>query len=414
MDAPFDLSAYQAHARAIAERFELRRAQFMRLFKIRVGIAALLLLTFPWWFGFISAWDLQHENIISAMGQTLINGFAAAILIGFIIIYAMMPIFRYRNHTVQFGSVIPGVDGVASQHVSLKSEIFSQLMHFFGNFTLHNERKLSLNRFHNAPHMPEFDEFVSEDYIEGQMSGVKVEMTEARLQIRTHKDHVSIFNGLMVIMDINNTNLELRGTFHADTVIIADRGHEMDYVASKYKNHRRLILPDSAYEHRFETFSTDESEAKSLVSSELLRSLLKLSDAVKSPTQQSLSLDEIVANKVTGFLRCSADGLSFVCVRLLLWLQTGSFQLRAVRHAAAAPFHTADDAKALNQYVHCAFFDDKIVVTVPYSHDLFQPDSLFKPPLNDEDIHMTFQLMSAISGIIDSVLSGLKKSQTSS
>lgn len=396
----FDAEEYKVHAQGVAERFEQRRATYMRRFKRRVFVAVLLLVSMPFWFSWVFAWNEADVNIIAGVTGTLVDALVALLLVLSLLIFALLPLFRYRRFTVQYGAKIPGMAGFAQQTVSLKSEIFNALMSFFGSFSLHNERKLSLKKFHAAPNMPDFDEFVSEDYIEGRMHDTHVEMTEAKLLIRTHNAYIDIFSGLMVIIETDDA-ISRHGRFGGKTVVIADRPADMDYVASKYGDYKRIKLSDSAFDSRFEVFSTLPQEAEKLISPDILRAILKLSDAVRHAKRQQASLDDRVAHSMGRLAGTLSDMLAFVGSRLAVWLQTGSFRVVSTRHALAQRGALAEDAKALNQCVHATFFDNRVIITIPHSHDLFEPDSLLRAPLHAEDIETVYQVMTSIGDVVD-------------
>ncbi len=404
----FDTESYKEHAKTIAKRFEERRGVFLKAFKKRLLIAVVLLLSMPFWFTYLSEWNSTQANVISGIYATLLNTLAVLLIVLFIISFAVLPLFRYRSYKVQYGARIPGMDGFASQTVSLKSEIFNALLSYFGTFELHNDRKLSLKKFHAAPSMPDFDEFVSEDYIEGRMHNMHVEITEARLLTRSHSSYIETFAGLMVIIETDDVDA-LHGQFSGKTVVIVDRSTQMDYVASKYSDYKRVPIADSAYGQRFEAFTTQADEADKINSSEMLRAILKLSDAVKNVKRQELSLDDRVAYMLGRITHGLSDMLAFLGARLAVWLQTGSFRVVSTRHALALPDVIREDAKALNQCVHATFFDNKVLITIPYGHNLFEPDSLFRSPLIEQDIDMVYQLMTSIGGIIDATISLMKR-----
>jgi hypothetical protein len=235
----FDAESYKEHAKTIAQRFEERRIVFLNAFKKRLVLSLVLLVSMPFWFYYLSDWNIAETSIISGIFATMVNAIAVLLMVLLIITFAVLPLFRYRSYKVQYGAAIPGMDGFASQTVSLKSEIFNALLSYFGTFELHNDRKLSLKKFHAAPSMPDFDEFVSEDYIEGRMHNMHVDITEARLLTRSHKSYLETFSGLMVIIETDDAKA-LHGQFSGKTVVIADRPITMDYVASKYSDYKRI------------------------------------------------------------------------------------------------------------------------------------------------------------------------------
>lgn len=404
----FNRDAFSGHAHDIASRFERRRGEFLKKLKVRSAIAVLLLLTFPLWYSLLTSMDDNSQSSLSAFAWVIIHGIAGAVIVGLIIVFAVLPLFRYRHYTVQIGSQLPGVDGMVQQHVSLKGKIFSELFSFFGDFTLHNDRKPLLRSFRDAPGMPEFDDYISEDYIRGAMDGTSVEIAEVQLLARRDHSTLPIFKGLFILLDINNTNLVLRGKFSGKTVLIADRKRENDYVTAKYSGYNPIALPDGNFERHFEAFSTDKEEASRLLSTDLLNAILKLSETVRHVKNQVWHADDRVAYAISAMAQGGSDIIAVAGSALVQWFRTGSFRTNSQRHNV--PLHESQvgpDARAFNEYVHCAFYEDKVLISIPYQHDLFEPDSIFHPPLREDDITLTYNLMSTVGGIAGAVVKGL-------
>jgi hypothetical protein len=399
----FDFDAYASHAGVIAARFEERRSRFLHQLNFRLIIALILFITFPWWFGLMARWDHAGATALPSLGWLTIHFMAGAVILAVIIAYTAMPLLRYRHYRAQIGS--------AQQDITLKGGIFTQLFKYFGDFIFYDDRKLALRSFHNAPTMPDFDEYISEDYIKGALAGVSVEITEVQLKAHRQGTDTVLFNGLMIVLDINDSNLVLHGKFSGKTVVIANRPREDDYVIAKYADYRRAVLPDTSFEQHFEAFTTDPDEASRLLTSDLLRNLLKLSATIGSARNQALSPDNRLAYMLGRLAGKFSNRLAAGAEILLHWFKTGSFRVQSTRpemqlNGSALPA----DAKRLSRCLHCAFYEDKVLITIPYRHNLFEPDSIFQPPLHADDIKLTYELMTAVNGMAGAVLKTLPKS----
>lgn len=409
-EAAYTFEGFAAHAKAVALRFEQRRMQFLRRLKMRCGIVLVLLLTFPMWFSLIEGLDNVTSGALSSLSWVLIHVIAGAVIVIGLVAWAVMPLFRYRHYTVQLGNTLPGVSGAVQQHVSLKGEIFGQLFRYFGDFALYEDRQLSLRSLRGAPDMPEFDQYVGEDYIRGAMHGVSVEITEMHLLMRRGRMQFPIFSGLMIVLDINDPGLVLRGRFSGKTVVIADRTLPREYVAMKYGDFRRAALPDGGFEQRFEAFTTDVDEAKRLLTIDLLRDLLRLSDAVRNAKNQVRHTDDRIAFAISGIASGFGDAMGVLATLAVDWFETGSLRRSPMRHKSPPPgAEVAPDAKGLDEAVHCAFYDDKVLITIPYRHNLFEPDVIFRAPLHQDDIRLAYDLMTMVGGIAQAVVKALPK-----
>lgn len=408
---PFNIDEFTAHARTVAARFEERRAQFLKRLKLRCAIAFLLLASFSWWYPYITQWDDAGSDSLSAVIWFFVQMGAGIVIIVGILVFAVLPLFRYRNYTAQIGNVLPMVSGVIQQAVSLKGEIFSQLFRYFGNFTLYHDRRLALKSFRDAPNMPDFDEYEGEDYIRGVLQGVSVEINEITLKAHDNHKRIPLFNGLMIILDINNSDLVLHGKFTGKTIVIIDRAREDNYVVRKYSGYSPVALSDSGFAEHVEAFTTDPDEAQRLLTSDLLRQILKLSDTVRTAKNQTIPMDDKIAYAISALAIRSAELLANVGKGGIQWLRTGHFSLYATRpELQRAEAALPADAKALSSCVHCAFYGDKVLITIPYEHNLFEPDSIVRPPLHSEDIKLVYNMMSTIGGIANAVLGALPKS----
>jgi hypothetical protein len=191
-----------------------------------------------------------------------------------------------------------------------------------------------------------------------------------------------------------------------------DRDHDGGYLATKYSDYRHVTLSDSSFEQHIEALTTDTDEAERLLSADLLRNLLKLSDAVRHAKNQISHTDDKVAYAIFSIAKGLSDLLAAVLTSAVTWFKTGSFKSPASRHVQpTAETPIAGDALALNAAVHCAFYDDKVLISIPNEHDLFEPDTLFRPPLHGDDIKLAYDLMSMVKGLGKSVIGSLPKAE---
>ncbi len=408
-DPQFTMEAFTAHAVQITKAFEERRIRFLHKLKFRAVLACVLLFAFPFWFTLLTRWDYLG-NGLSAVGTLVVHVMAAIILIISIIVFAVHPLFRYRYDTLRIGASMPGSTGVVNQPMLLKQQLFTQLLGYFGAFTMYGDRKLSLRSFRSAPNLPEFDSYDSSDYIRGQFNGVNVEISEVHLKVQRESSQLAVFSGLFIVLDINDTNLVLRGKFDGKTVVLQKHDSINDFVAEKYDGYKRVSFTESSFTQKLEAYSTVQPEAERLLSEKLLRSFLKISDVVMQSKNQSPSVDDKIAYALERMAEGLGDMMAAMAGAILSWFKTGSFRVESSRHSYS-PVETniSKDAKAFALTPQCAFFNDKLLISIPSNKNLFEPDSVFHKPLTQEDITLAFAIMGEISDISKAVVDALPK-----
>ncbi|MDX1975852.1 MAG: hypothetical protein SFT92_09300 [Rickettsiales bacterium] len=410
MDHTEDFNSFRTHAQRVLERFEERRQKFLHQLKFHSVIALVLLLSFPYWFSLLARLDYVNGTPLSSFAAFIVQVIAGAVMISIILIYAALPLFRYRHSVMQIGSALPGMSGVGQQSVSLKSEIFSQLLSYFGKFELYQNRKIPLRNFQNAPGLPAFDSYVGEDYVRGNMVGVSLEMMEAALIDERLHGKAEVFHGLMILIDVCDPNLVLRGSFAGKTLLVSgQQPHEMDEKLTL------VPLPDSSFDSYFQAFSTDHKEAAAILKEDTLRNVLKLSECVRNARAQGQHIDDKIAYALSSIASGVSEGMSVIVKAVCNWLYTGSVKSSQTRHdqTLRTPSHTAKQAgqgKAITGAIQCAFYNDKVLILIPYQHNLFEPDPIFKAPLSEDDIILVYTLMGLIKELAGEVVTNLSKS----
>lgn len=407
--AHFTAEAFSAHAVRITREFEDRRMLYLRKLKFRAVLACVLLFTFPFWYSLLTRWDYLG-NGLSTLGTLIVHVLAAVILIIGIVVFALHPLFRYRYDTLRIGASVPGATGVVNQPLSLKAQIFTQLLAYFGNFTMYENRQLSLRSFRDAPNLPEFDGYRSTDYVKGQFNGVTVEMSELELHVQRESAQVPVFNGLAIVLDINDSNLVLRGKFDGKTVFLQKKDNNNDFVTDKYDGYKRISLAETSFAQHIEAYSTFQEEGVRLLSASLLRAFLKMGDTIAHSKNQTRPVDDKIAFAIERIAGGLGDVLAAMASALLSWFKTGRFRVESMRHSySQSETAISKDSRAFGNLAQCAFFNDKILISIPYGKNLFEPASVFHKPLSEEDIRVVYEIMTDVAAIADSVVDSLQR-----
>ena len=316
-----------------------------------------------------------------------------------VLIIAVQPVFRYRRHTRQ----------ITSEKLSLKEMVFNHVFKFFGEFTFKRQQGISITDLHDAMILPEYDEYRPEDRISGVYQGTKIEISEAKLITRYHGKRVAVFNGLLVVLDICNPDTILRGPFRGNTIIIQDDKKNLEYTKTKFQGYDRVNLPTKELEGRFEVLTTDKSEAEVIVHDTFLKAVLKLAKAIQTAPEQVTHLDDKImvwlATKAMflGSILFSLASIPFNIISVIkrrpiltVWDIEEFSPAKHVDIYKKTKSTDLTEVQAINEDIQCSFYKDKVLITIPYKHDLFEPNSIFQPALIEADLHLVFAMMNAI------------------
>lgn len=170
---------------------------------------------------------------------------------------------------------------------SFKSLVMPELVAQFGDLHYYHEGGLSEHEFNLANLYESPDRFSSEDLIEGHIGATHIRFSEVHAQRReTRRDskgnttthYVTFFRGILFIADFNKQ-------FHGITYILPEGvtgmlgglGASLQSLGGKMTGRGELIkLEDPEFERHFKVFSTDQVEARYILSSSLMRRFLDL------------------------------------------------------------------------------------------------------------------------------------------
>ncbi|PIR39470.1 MAG: hypothetical protein COV35_02860 [Alphaproteobacteria bacterium CG11_big_fil_rev_8_21_14_0_20_39_49] len=288
-----------------------------------------------------------------------------------------------------------------------KEAIFSELLKFFGDFEFKRDHTLPFQYLQNSMIIPEHTGYASEDRITGVFNNTKIDIAEIALVKRSDEKNIAVFKGLVIVLDICNSNLVLRGSFKGNTVLFADHKKHLDYIKKKFKGYKRLEPPVKHLEDRFEMYTTDEKEANKIICKKLLKSFISLSEYIGNLQEQITHSD---------------DKHELFCKQLKkereeqgnknqpLWWEKVVDEVSEVKTAKLSdiykedPLYGTSEMESLNNDIACSFYGDKVLLTIRHPHDLFEPNPINEDPIIDEDIELMYHLMSAVCEITNVIL----------
>lgn len=172
---------------------------------------------------------------------------------------------------------------VKSYISKVKKDIFPIIFSFFGeSFRYQEESRLDVRGLQrDSLIIPEYSYADKSDYVKGDVSGVDIQLSEVKLKRKKDKQSDKVvFEGIMVLLSMNKN-------FSGNTVIKRDRGAILNFLTGNIGNCERVKLEDIKFEKEFEVFSSDQVEARYLLTPSFMERLMYLSDLFGAKVEAS-------------------------------------------------------------------------------------------------------------------------------
>ena len=164
---------------------------------------------------------------------------------------------------------------VVAYQNSIKDQIFPRILSFMGDFTFSAEVSDRVEKYKSSDLLPTYSNETSEDNIIGEYKGVKIELFETHLQKWKKRGKnsrlVTVFNGLII-------NLSMNKKFSGKTLVKQDKGSVGNWFSKKSTKLENVKLEDPRFENSFEVFSSDQIEARYLLTVSFMERLLELAE----------------------------------------------------------------------------------------------------------------------------------------
>ena len=168
-----------------------------------------------------------------------------------------------------------------------KQMVTPQLVKNFGDLTYSPQSGLSESAFNRANLFQNPDRYSSEDLIEGRVGATRLQMSEVHAEEkhrrtdskgRTTTTYTTIFRGLFLIADFNkNFNGITYVVPEGFSGILGSFGRGIQSLGGTLGGRGALVqLEDPEFERTFVVYSNDQTEARYVLSSALMRRLLNL------------------------------------------------------------------------------------------------------------------------------------------
>lgn len=186
----------------------------------------------------------------SLFGQRIDSGifFMAIALIVFIL---QRPYHTYKEHA--------------------KNDIMQTFADYFDGFTYSNGVGLPIEDLIESRLFPKADIHLTDDCFEGHFNNVYLQIIEEKLQnvhyTRNGRRVVTIFQGVLV-------RLEMNKNFQGQTIVLKDAGFLNRF--KKFSGLERVTLEDPEFEKKFEVYSSNQVEARYLLTPSFMERIEKL------------------------------------------------------------------------------------------------------------------------------------------
>ena len=156
----------------------------------------------------------------------------------------------------------------------LKRKIVPLIVKFFGDFEYQEKQELEENKLTEAGIFQYFNKSSSEDCMSGTYRDTVFSFAEVNLiNHNGNKNHsYCVFSGMLLSLELNNHCL-------GKTILKreSDKG-VLNWLTGKSAGLRNYKLGNEQFEKVFEAYSSDENEARRLLTPDLMDRLLKLND----------------------------------------------------------------------------------------------------------------------------------------
>ena len=246
-------SHYDQHLKPLVRKFENNRQDAVKKFKKRL-IGAIILtpivVVLSFYIPFI-VFDLDPETFWGEVTVWCVIGFVCGVGA-----FVYSPIHNYKG--------------------SIKHEIFPRIISFLGEYSFDVEIDNQMERFESSQIVPRYHKETSEDRTTGNYKGVNIEFFETQLQRRKWfsktYSYKTIFKGIVI-------NLSVKKSFEGQTIILRDRGMVGNFLKSKLATSlEKAGLEDPKFENIFEVYTSDQVEARYLLTTSFMERLLELND----------------------------------------------------------------------------------------------------------------------------------------
>ena len=292
-------SLFEKHAKVV-EVLDQQRKPRTRRGHWRFFPVAVTVLVFVWYGLSLTDWPRSFDDWAFLCMIALVLTF-------FIFLWAYKGAMRSPKGT-----------GDLFQGCSMEKDIFPRILSFLGEFQCKFGRIPNrISQYSDFGIVPSYEKENSDNRIIGAYKGVEFDLFETHLtETRGSgkaRQTVTVFKGMVISLSLNKT-------FEGKTVVKKDRGRLVNWTRDKLSDLEVVRLEDPRFEKEFEVYSTDQVEARYLLTGTFMERLVKVRYAFLG-TAITCSFYQ---NQLLMMIPISASGKSAVGARRdVLFVQRG-------------------------------------------------------------------------------------------
>ena len=245
---------YQSRILPLMQDMEQVRKKYLHYFILACGLSCIAI---P-----LLMWAIVHFQVGASIAEQNSSSFVDSATYAVIIIIIAIcggPIVLYKDKS--------------------KSKIMPLMLQYFEGFNYQYKKTISSVNINDTRLIGFYDGREGDDYFEGVYQNVPIKVseekfTQRKLVYRNNKPHyenIEVFHGVLILLDMNKN-------FSGQTVVLQDKGflNVFSKVNRDLKGLNNVKLEDSVFEKEFEVFSSDQIEARYILTTAFMERMLKL------------------------------------------------------------------------------------------------------------------------------------------
>ena len=174
----------------------------------------------------------------------------------------------------------------------VKEQVYPKIFRYFGDdFIFSSTDSMSLSTLKRSKLLPYYDDANFEDYVRGTYNGIEIAINELELTKEVKRDKRNetqrVFRGVMV-------QLSSHKKFTGHTVVVKTRGGFINFLSDSFKSLSRAKLEDVRFEKQFDVFSSDQIEARFLLTVTFMERLQELASCFSGKIQCAFYEDKLL------------------------------------------------------------------------------------------------------------------------
>ncbi len=162
----------------------------------------------------------------------------------------------------------------AKYRKQIKDDIMGVFVKFFDGFYYKQGQKMDRLSMEKSLIFPRYDEYEADDCFFGRYQGVGINvyeqtLKEIRQDSKGRRHRVTVFQGIVVEMDMNKN-------FSGQTIVLKDKGFFNRF--KSFDKMERVTLEDVVFEKQFEVYSTNQVEARYILTTGFMERILRLKE----------------------------------------------------------------------------------------------------------------------------------------